>query len=290
MNVIQKSRTATPNPVKVVIEPRVTDRDPDKYERRLKRQNTILAVATPIVLILLWELAARGGIIDVRFFPPPSSIAVTGWELVENGMLPTALLVTIRTLLIGLVVGNVVGTVVGMAMGLVRPLRAAFDPLLSGLYTVPKLAVLPLFMLLLGLGEPPRIVVVAIGSFFIAWITMLEATMGVAHGYLETAESLELTRGQRLRRVLVPAVLPEYFVGLRIAVGNAVLLIVGVEFVMSSEGIGSLIWRSWQIFATERMYAGIVCVGLLGYVLTKLVTIAARVAVPWGPKSMKRRR
>ena len=127
MNVIQKSRTATPNPVKVVIEPRVTDRDPDKYERRLKRQNTILAVATPIVLILLWELAARGGIIDVRFFPPPSSIAVTGWELVENGMLPTALLVTIRTLLIGLVVGNVVGTVVGMAMGTTttaRPHRA----------------------------------------------------------------------------------------------------------------------------------------------------------------------
>ena len=114
--------------------------------------------------------------------------------------------------------------------------------------------------------------------------------MGIAHGYLETAESLQLTRSQRLRQVILPAVLPEYFVGLRIAVGNAVLLIVGVEFVMGGEGIGSLIWNSWQIFATERMYAGIVCVGLLGYVLTKAVTVAARIAVPWGPKSTRRRR
>jgi NitT/TauT family transport system permease protein/sulfonate transport system permease protein len=274
----------------VVVEPRVTDRDPDKYDRRLSRQNTILAIATPVVLLVIWELAARLGVVDARFFPAPSSIAQTGWELVQNGMLPESLLVTLRTLLIGLVVGNLTGTIVGIAMGLVRPLRAALDPLLSALYTVPKLAILPLFMLLLGLGETPRIVVVAIGTFFIAWITMIEATLGVAHGYLETAESLELTRGQRLRRVIFPAVLPEYFVGLRIAVGNAVLLIVGVEFVMGGEGIGSLIWNSWQIFATERMYAGIVCVGLLGYVLTKIVTVAAKAAVPWGPKSTRRRR
>lgn len=287
---IQKSRTESNSPVTVVVEPRVTDRDPDKYDRRLSRQNTILAIATPVVLLVIWELAARLGVVDARFFPAPSSIAQTGWELVQNGMLPESLLVTLRTLLIGLVVGNLTGTIVGIAMGLVRPLRAALDPLLSALYTVPKLAILPLFMLLLGLGETPRIVVVAIGTFFIAWITMIEATLGVAHGYLETAESLELTRGQRLRRVIFPAVLPEYFVGLRIAVGNAVLLIVGVEFVMGGEGIGSLIWNSWQIFATERMYAGIVCVGLLGYVLTKIVTVAAKAAVPWGPKSTRRRR
>jgi len=288
--VIQKSRTEPTSPVTVIVEPRVTDRDPDKYNRRLSRQNTILAIATPVVLLLIWEVAARTGLVDARFFPAPSSIAETGWQLVLNGMLPEALLVTLRTLLIGLVIGNVTGTVMGVAMGLVRPLRAALDPLLSALYTVPKLAILPLLMLLLGLGETPRIVVVAIGTFFIAWITMIEATRGIAHGYLETAESLQLTRSQRLRQVILPAVLPEYFVGLRIAVGNAVLLIVGVEFVMGGEGIGSLIWNSWQIFATERMYAGIVCVGLLGYVLTKAVTVAARIAVPWGPKSTRRRR
>lgn len=287
---IQKSRTEPTSPVTVIVEPRVTDRDPDKYNRRLSRQNTILAIATPVVLLLIWEVAARTGLVDARFFPAPSSIAETGWQLVLNGMLPEALLVTLRALLSGLVIGNVTGTVMGVAMGLVRPLRAALDPLLSALYTVPKLAILPLLMLLLGLGETPRIVVVAIGTFFIAWITMIEATMGIAHGYLETAESLQLTRSQRLRQVILPAVLPEYFVGLRIAVGNAVLLIVGVEFVMGGEGIGSLIWNSWQIFATERMYAGIVCVGLLGYVLTKAVTVAARIAVPWGPKSTRRRR
>lgn len=273
----------------VVVEPRVTDRDPDKYSRRLSRQNLVLAVATPVVLLIIWQFAATFNLIDARFFPPPVAIAQTGIQLIQDGSLFGALLVTLRTLLIGLVAGNVIGTVMGIAMGLVRPLRAALDPLFSGLYTIPKLAILPLLLLMLGLGEPPRIIVVAIGSFFIAWITMIEATTGIAHGYLETAESLNLTRWQRLKLVVFPAVLPEYFVGLRIAVGNAVLLIVGVEFVTGGEGIGSLIWNSWQIFATERMYAGIVTVALLGYVLTKLVLLGARFAVPWSPKTTSRR-
>lgn len=286
----QKSRTESESPVTVVVEPRITDRDPEKYSRRLSRQNMILAVMTPIVLLGIWELSATLGLVDTRFFPAPSAIAQTGFELVRNGMLVESLFVTLRTLLIGLIAGNLIGTIMGMMMGLVRPLRAALDPLLSGLYTVPKLAILPLLLLLLGLGETPRIIVVAIGSFFIAWITMIEATLGIAHGYLETAESLDLTRSQRLRLVVFPAVLPDYFVGLRIAVGNAVLLIVGVEFVMGGSGIGSLIWNSWQIFATERMYAGIVCVGLLGYALTKIVKVTAKAAVPWSPKSTSRRR
>lgn len=286
----QNARAEAKTPVTVVVEPRVTDRDPERYNRRLSRQNMILAIMTPIVLLLIWELVARLGLVDTRFFPAPSAIGATGFELIRNGMLVESLAVTLRTLLIGLVAGNLIGTIMGVMMGLVRPLRAALDPLLSGLYTVPKLAILPLLLLLLGLGETPRIIVVAIGSFFIAWITMIEATLGIAHGYLETAESLNLSRAQRLRLVIFPAVLPDYFVGLRIAVGNAVLLIVGVEFVLGGAGIGSLIWNSWQIFATERMYAGIVCVGLLGYVLTKIVKIIAKAAVPWSPKSTSRRR
>jgi ABC-type nitrate/sulfonate/bicarbonate transport system permease component len=272
-----------------VVEPRITDRNPDKYDRRLSRQNTILAVATPVVLLIIWELSAKFNYVDSRFFPAPSAIAITGVGLVQDGSLLESLAVTLRTLLIGLVAGNIIGTAMGISMGLIRPLRAALDPLFSALYTVPKLAILPLLLLLLGLGEQPRIIVVAIGSFFIAWITMIEATLGIAHGYLETAESLDLTKTQRLRLVIFPAVLPDYFVGLRISVGNAVLLIVGVEFVMGGAGIGSLIWNSWQIFATERMYAGIICVGLLGYGLTKAVKLAAKVAVPWGPKSTSRR-
>jgi ABC-type nitrate/sulfonate/bicarbonate transport system permease component len=290
VTVIPKLRDESGGLSTVVVEPRVTDREPDKYNRRLSRQNLILAICTPVVLLLLWELAAQSGWIDRRFFPAPSSIAVTGAGLIQDGMLIEALAVTLRTLLFGLIVGNVLGTLTGMIMGLVRPVRAALDPLLSGLYTVPKLAILPLLLLIFGLDETPRIIVVAIGSFFIAWITMIEATLGIAHGYLETAESLNLARAQRWRLVIFPAVLPDYFVGLRIAIGNAVLLIVGVEFVMGGEGLGSMIWNSWQIFATERMYAGIVVVGLLGYALTKAVKVAAKLAVPWSPKSTSRRR
>src|SRR5699024_9668528 len=156
------------------------------------RQNLALAIGTPTVLIVVWQLAAMLEIIDSRFFPAPGAIAQTGLDLVRDGSLPVALMPTLRTLLLGLVAGTVSGTGMGIAMGLIRPLRAALDPLFSGLYTVPKLAILPLLLLMLGMGELPRIIVVGIGTFFIAWITMLEATMGIAHGYMETSESLNL--------------------------------------------------------------------------------------------------
>lgn len=279
-----------PAPVEVrVVAPTAADRSPEKFIRRTTRRNVMLSVLTPIVALVLWEISSRAGLTDARFFPPPTQVFSTGFEMVTNGTLLANLWVTVSTLLIGLVIGYAAGVVVGVLMGLFRPLRAALEPLLSGLYTIPKIAILPLLVLIFGIGDAPRIIVVGIGSFFIAWITMLEATANVPHGYLETAESFNLTRAEKLRFVILPSTLPDLFVGMRIAVGNAVLLIVAVEFVVGGEGVGSMIWNSWTIFATGRMYAGIVIVALLGFVLSRIVTLAAVVAVPWAPKSQKRR-
>lgn len=272
-----------------VIEPGLRDRHPHRYAVRLRRRNAVLSVATPIGLVLLWEWSARAGVVDTRFFPAPSTVANTARELISDGTLWEATWVTTRTLLIGMVSGFVVGSCVGVVMGLVGLLRAAFEPVLSALYTIPKLAILPLLLLLMGLGEGPRIVVVAIGAFFISWITLLEATAGIQDGYLEAADSLGLTALERFRWVVLPAVAPALFTGLRIEAGQGLLLIVGVEFVLGGEGLGDLIWNSWTIFATGRMYVGVVTVALLGFALAKVVQALNRMFVPWAANNRKSR-
>lgn len=271
------------------VEPGQQERNPRAFARRRRLERRLLGVLVPVVLLVAWELCANAGLIDVRFFPAPSQIATTGVEMTGNGTLLTDLTVTVRVLLIGLVSGFVVGTVAGLLLGLSRIARAALEPLLSALYTIPKLAVLPLLLLIFGVGELPKVILVGLGVFFIAWISVLEAILDLPGAYGEAAAAFDVRGWRRMRHVTLPAVLPQVLVGLRISVGNAVLIVVGVEFVSGDEGIGYRIWNSWSIFAADRMYVGIVVVALLGYLLALLVQLLSRVCVPWAPSTAARR-
>jgi NitT/TauT family transport system permease protein/sulfonate transport system permease protein len=249
-----------------------------------------LGIVTPLAFLGVWQILSQEGVVDARFFPPPSRILVTALDMIGQGTLQADLLISLRALVIGFAIGFVVGTVCGAILGMSRVARAAFEPLLSSFYTIPKLALLPLLLLIFGIGEVPKITLVALGVFFISWISMLEAMLDIPEGYLETARSFEVGRHRTMRQVIVPAVLPQVFVGLRIAVGSAILILIGVEFVSGGAGLGYRIWNSWTIFAADRMYVGIVVVALLGYLLTKLVEVLAKYCVPWAPRISARRR
>lgn len=267
------------------ISPTSAELRPDAWSRRRRTQAIVLGVVTPVLFIALWQMGAQLGWIDARFFPAPTTIFEAAIAMWNSGQLQSDFVATIVPLLIGLIAGFVVGCIVGFVMGLVRSLRLAFDPLLSALYTIPKLALLPLLLLIFGIGVVPKIILISLGVFFIIWITVLEAVVSIPAGYLETARSFQVGRVRTLTRVIFPAVLPEIFVGLRIAVGNAVLIAIGIEFVNGNAGIGYRIWNSWQLFVADRMYVGIVVVALLGIVLRLLVDGLRKVCVPWASRT-----
>lgn len=271
------------------VAPGPQERSPRAFARRRKLERRLLGVLVPVVLLVAWELSASAGLIDERFFPAPSQIGATGLDMASDGTLLADLTVTVRVLAIGLIAGFVVGAIAGLLLGLSRIARAALEPLLSALYTIPKLAVLPLLLLLFGVGELPKVILVALGVFFISWISVLEAILDLPSAYREAAAAFGVTGWRRMRHVTLPAVLPQVLVGLRISVGNAVLIVVGVEFVSGDEGIGYRIWNSWSIFAADRMYVGIVVVALLGYLLALLVQLLSRICVPWAPRTAARR-
>jgi NitT/TauT family transport system permease protein/sulfonate transport system permease protein len=279
--------TTRPPGAACVVLPTAAELDPVGYARRRRRVSAALGIAVPVVLIGLWQFCASRGLIDTRFFPAPSQILSTAERMIADGTLWGDVWTTLRALLIGFAGGVLVGVATGVLLAVSWIIRAGFEPLFTSLYTVPKLAILPLLLLIFGLGETPKMILVGIGAFFIMWISTLEAVTDIPEGYIEAAESFGVKGWAKFTNVILPAALPRIFTGLRLAIGNSVLIVVGIEFVNGDAGIGYRIWHSWSLFIADQMYVGIVAVALMGFVLALIIRIVARVVIPWSPSNKK---
>lgn len=258
--------------------------------RRLRRRDIALAVFTPVLLLAAWQVAADVDVIDRQLFPPPSQTLVRAGEMLANGELITDLGATVARLLVGYVIGALLGIVFGLAMGTWRALNAALGPTFSALYALPKIAILPLLLLIFGLTETPKILAVAITIFFVLQINTLAGMRQIDPRTLEAARSYGATGLKRFRYVVLPACVPAIFTGLKVAAGLGVVVIIAVEFVASDDGLGYMIWNAWSLFQPDRMYVGLVVVAVLGAVLTGLVNIVERLSVPWQRVGAPRRR
>ena len=141
-----------------------------------------MSIASPISLLLLWEIAALRDWIDTRFFPAPSKIFETMWALMESGRLWVDLLASLSRMFWVFIWGGIPALVLGIAMGLNRTLRAIFEPLVSAIYPIPKSAILPLILLIFGFGEASKVVMVAIGLFFPILINTMAGVMEITAG------------------------------------------------------------------------------------------------------------
>lgn len=268
---------------------RAVEREFDR-QRRLRARDLVLSILTPLVLLAAWEIAARTGAIDARLFSPPSKILETAVEKAADGSLWRHAGATTARLLAGFILGAIAGIVTGLLMGVIRPLRAALGPMFTALYALPKIAILPLLLLIFGLTETPKILSVAITVFFVLQINTVAGIMQIDPRILEAARAY---RAQRLRlfwHVLLPAATPTIFTGLRVAAGTSVIVITAVEFVASNDGLGFLIWNSWQLFQPPTMYVGLIAVALLGALMTLASILLERALMPWKYSSARQKR
>ena len=243
--------------------------------------NLLLTLLGPIVVLAIWELSSRAELINPLFFPPPTSLDGTARELIESGRLWDDLRASLTRVAAGFAIAAVPGILLGVLMGLWWPLRAFLSPIAASFFAIPKIAILPLVILIFGIGESSKIAMVAISVLFLVVLSTMSAVMEVERAYLDVAENFGANPWQRMWTVALPGALPGIFSGLRLALGFSLLVIVGTEFLAAKNGIGYLIWNSWQTFAISRMYVGLIVVGLLGWLLNVLMDEVERLVMPW---------
>ncbi|HWL03654.1 MAG TPA: ABC transporter permease [Xanthobacteraceae bacterium] len=240
-----------------------------------------LRIISPFILLALWEAASRLGMLDARFFPPPSEIIFAARDGILNGSLISATVTSLRRLALGYAVGAAGGVVVGLWLGLSPWFRAAVEPWLQLTYPVPKLTLFPLLVLLVGFGETPIVILLAIAVFYIVAINTTAGVLSIRPVILDVGRDCGASFFQSFRTIALPAALPHIFTSLEIALGIGFIVLVAVEFIGAKTGLGAIIWSSWQTFDVAPMYVAIFMVSLCGYASALLLKSAGSLMMPW---------
>jgi len=182
---------------------------------------------------------------------------------------------------LGVLFGAVPGLGLGFAMGWSPRLRVLLDPIVALLHPIPKLAVLPLVMIIFGLGETSRIVVIAIGVFFPMLINAMAGVRQIPAVHFEVAEAYGGRRRHVFAHVILPGSLPSVLTGTRLAFNIGLLLTVAVELITAQHGLGKLIWLAWQTMRTEDLYAALLVISSLGVGFNVVLEQLRRRLVPW---------
>ena len=247
----------------------------------VRSRERILGIASPIALLVVWELAARAHLIDTRFFPAPSSVIAVLIEMLRSGELVTNTLVSLRRLALGTLVGGVPALVLGVVMGINRWVRAVVDPLVAATYPIPKSAILPLALLIFGLGEGSKIFMVAIGVFFPVVINATTGVLEINRIYLDVGRNYKANRWNTFWTIALPGALPVIMTGFKLGIGIGLVLIAIAEMIGAKSGLGYMIWTAWETFSVEQMYVGLFMIAIIGFVLTLALNELERFIIPW---------
>lgn len=244
-------------------------------------QEKILSAISPFLLLVLWEALVRLHLLDARFFPAPSSIVGTFTSLILSGELFTALKASLFRIFAGFLAGAVPGVVIGLTMGLFPLIRALLQPMVDATYPIPKIALLPLIMLVFGIGETAKVATIAIGVFFPVLINTVAGVVNIERIYLDVARNFEASRKDYYLTIALPGALPMIFTGVKLGMGMALLLIVAAEMIAAQAGIGYMIWTGYSTFDLEKMYVAFIVMAFLGFVFSSGLDEIEKIVVPW---------
>jgi ABC-type nitrate/sulfonate/bicarbonate transport system permease component len=270
-------RVATVDEVRVLPD----DAAADPAWKKLTRQGWFLAVASPVLMLVIWEILVRVKLLDSRFFPMPTVVIQ---DLLVQAMSKDLWLhtgFTISRMLVGFLLGAVPGVLLGIAMGLSPVLRQLLQPAIAAIYPIPKVALFPLIMLMFGLGETSKWVIVAVAVFFQVLMATLAGVVNIERVYLDVAADFRARRWQAYRTIALPAAMPFIFTGFQLGLGMSLIVVVIAENFGTERGLGYVIWHSWQIFEVRDMYVALIVVALLGYLSQLLLARIERAVIPW---------
>jgi sulfonate transport system permease protein len=241
-----------------------------------------------VALLAIWELAARVGWISPKVLAGPSTVLSAGLDMVRDGTLQAALWASLQRVLWGLGLGIPIGLFLAVAAGLSRAGDDLLDSNLQMLRFVPIIALQPLLILWLGIGETAKVSLIVLGVAFPVYVNTHAAIKAIDPGWTELADVVGLGTWARIRRIVIPGVLPGFLVGVRLATAVAWLLLVFTEQINAQSGIGYLMIRAQTFFQSDVVVVGLIVYAVLGIISDSIVRAIERRALRWQPARVAR--
>ena len=231
--------------------------------------------------IALWQLAGELSLVNPIFLPTPLAILHAIYQLAASGTLWHHLSYSLMRIAAGWVLGTITGIAAGFAIGLFSHARSVGISFISALFPIPKIALLPLLILWLGIGEEPKIATIALGVFFSTAISVYSGVDAVPRNLIRMAQSFNVPFSTIVWRVIWPGALPAILAGFRITASVALLLVVSAEMVGAEFGIGALVLQAGNLMQTDQLLAGVVMLSLLGLAVGRLISLLESQLLHW---------
>jgi sulfonate transport system permease protein len=244
---------------------------------------TARRAVSPIAIVVIWQLLSSAGVIDERTIASPVQIASTAGDLFSDGTLADAILTSLRRVALGFLIGALIGTTIATVAGLSRLGEDVLDPPMQMLRTLPHFGLIALFIGWFGIGETPKIALIAMGATFPLYLNTFGGIRNIDRKVIEAANAMGLTWAQKVRHVVLPGALPQTLVGLRQSMGIAWLSLVVAETIPTKEGLGFLINDARQFQQTDVIVVVLVIYSILGLLTDAVVRTIERRALSWRP-------
>lgn len=253
--------------------------------RPWRRLASIALTALPFaVLVLLWWLLRATGLINPGLLPSPLAVFGKFWNGLTAGDLGLNILMSLQRVLAGLLLGTAAAVPVGFLIGWYRPVGRLVDPLINFFRALPPIALIPLVIVYLGIGEIAKVAILFYASFFAAVIVMYEGMAAISPIYVRVARTLGATDFEIFWRVMVPLTVPHMLVALRVALGVCWATLVAAELVAAQEGLGAMIQNASSFFDLTTIYLGIICIGTLALLMDMVLRRLSSRLVAWQDK------
>jgi ABC-type nitrate/sulfonate/bicarbonate transport system permease component len=242
-----------------------------------------LPALTFVAFVLAWEAFVRLKGIAPIYLPAPSSIAVYLYRMTADGSMLHHLGITLLRIFVGFVLAAVAGIGLGLLMGMSRIVARIADAWIATLYPLPKISLIPLLIIWLGTGEAYKIVISAVTAFFPIVISTFTGIRQVDRDLMKAAKDLGADRRQIQLKVVIPAAIPSILTGLQLGMGVTIILVVAAEMIGGSSqgGMGYLLISSGQVMETEKVFASLVVLAVVGAAIIKLQQWTDRMVAPW---------
>ncbi|WP_306798536.1 ABC transporter permease [Oceanobacillus saliphilus] len=264
----------------------VTNRINEKKGERTKRdfrggEALILGSIIPIALVIVWEILSRIGVFPAYQLPAPTTILETIRGMAQDGSLWNHIGITTFRVFLGFVFGTIAAIILGSLVGFYKRAEQLFDPMIQAFRSIPSLAWVPLFILWMGIGEPSKVTMIAVGVFFPVYLNLVSGITGVDRKLIEVGKMYGLNTFQLIKRVILPAALPSFLVGLRSGLGLGWMFVVAAELMGASKGLGYLLVLGQNTLSPETIIASIILFAIIGKLSDWILKLVEKRALRW---------